>query len=68
MDETPEGLTGVSRLVDDISVTVKSREEYDTRRQAMLEEANTKRLKFVEDKLTVGARNVQYFEQTHPLC
>ena len=68
MDETPEGLTGVSRLVDDISVTVTTREEYDTRLQAMLEEANTKRLKFNEDKLTVGARNVQYFKQTHPLC
>ena len=61
MDETFEGLPGITHLVDDIIVTGRTQEEHDTNLRAMLERAAAKNLKLNPDKLTVGAQEVEYF-------
>ena len=61
MDETFEGLLGVTPLVDDIIIIGRTREEHDTNLRATLERAATRNLKLNLDKLTVGAQEVEYF-------
>ena len=61
MDETFEGLPGVTPLVDDIIVTGRTWEEHDTILRATLDRAAAKNLKLNPDKLTVGAHEVEYF-------
>ena len=61
MDETFEGLPGVTPLFDDIIVTGRTREGHDTNLRARLERAAAKNLKLNPDKVTVGAQEVEYF-------
>ena len=58
MDETFEGLPGITPLVDNIIVTGRTQEEHDTNLRATLERAAAKNLKLNPDKLTVGAQEV----------
>ena len=58
MDETFEGLPGVTPLVDDIIVIGRTREEHNTNLRATLERAAAENLKLNPDKLTVGAQEV----------
>ena len=55
MDETFEGIPGVTSLVDDVIVFGKTQEDHDANLQATLERATIKKLKLNPEKLTVGA-------------
>ena len=61
MDETFEGIPGVTSLVDDVIVFGKTQEDHDANLQATLERATIKNLKLNPEKLTVGAQEVEYF-------
>ena len=61
MDETFEGLPGITHLVDDIIVTGRTQEEHDTNLRSTLERAAATNLELNPDKLTVGAQEVEYF-------
>lgn len=61
MDETFEGISGVTPLVDDIIVYGKTLEEHDANLKATLERATQKKLKLNPDKLNVGTQQVEYF-------
>ena len=61
MDETFEGIPGVTSLVDDVIVFGKTQEDHDANIQAARERATIKNLKLNPEKLTVGVQEVEYF-------
>ena len=61
MDETFEGIPGVTCLADDVIVLGTTQEDHDANLQATLERAAIKNLKLNPEKLTVGAQEVEYF-------
>ena len=61
IDETFEGLSGVTALVDDILVYGGTRAEHDENLRAVLTRARTAGIKLNADKLFVGLTEVPYF-------
>jgi len=61
MDETFEGIEGVTPLIDDVIVHGRTREEHDANLRKALQRAEQKNLKLNPEKLTVGAQQVEYF-------
>lgn len=61
IDETFEGLTGVTSIVDDILVWGKTRSEHDSNLKRVLDEAREAGLRFNPDKCKVGLTEVKFY-------
>ncbi len=61
VDETYEGLQGVTAIVDDILIYGKTKEEHDTNLRAMLQRSRERGVKLNPDKSTICATEVSYF-------
>ena len=61
VDETYEGLQGVTAIVDDILVYGKSKEEHDSNLRAMLQRSRERGVKLIPEKSTICAAEVSYF-------
>ena len=61
VNETFEGLNGVSAIVDDILIHGKTRREHDERLHAVLERARAKGIRFNPDKCRIGVKEVPFF-------
>lgn len=61
VDETYEGLQGVTAIVDDILIYGKTKEEHDTNLRAMLQRSRERGVKLNPEKSTICATEVSYF-------
>ena len=61
IDETFEGMTGVTAIVDDILVFGKTRAEHDQNLRKVLARAHERGIKLNADKLKIGVTEVRYF-------
>lgn len=61
VDETYEGLEGVTAIVDDVLIYGKSKEEHDRNLRAMLQRSREQGVKLNPDKSTICATEVSYF-------
>lgn len=61
VDETYEGLEGVTAIVDDVLIYGKSKEEHDKNLRAMLQRSRERGVKLNPDKSIICATEVSYF-------
>ena len=61
IDETFEGMTGVTAIVDDILVFGKTRAEHDQNLRKVLTRAHERGIKLNADKVKIGVIEVRYF-------
>ena len=61
VNETFEGLTGVSVIVDDILIHGRSRQEHDERLRDVLERAKAQGVRFNPNKCKIGVTEVPFF-------
>ena len=61
IDETFEGMAGVTAIVDDILVFGKTRAEHDQNLRKVLTRAHERGIKLNADKLKIGVTEVRYF-------
>ena len=61
IDETFEGMTGVTAIVDDILVFGKTRAEHDQNLRKVLTRAHERGIKLNADKVKIGVTEVRYF-------
>ena len=61
IDETFEGMAGVTAIVDDILVFGKTRAEHDQNLRKVLTRAHERGFKLNADKLKIGVTEVRYF-------
>ena len=64
VDETYEGLDGVTAIVDDILVFGQTRAEHDQRLKAMLDRTRERGVRLNPDKCRIGLTEVSYFGHT----
>ena len=64
VDETYEGLDGVTAIVDDVLVFGQIRAEHDQRLKAMLDRTRERGVRLNPDKCRIGLTEVSYFEHT----
>jgi hypothetical protein len=61
IDETFEGLQGVTSIIDDLLVFGSTRAEHDRNLKKVLDRAKAADLRFNPDKLKIGLTEVKYF-------
>lgn len=61
IDESFEGISGVTAIVDDILVFGRTRDEHDENLRPVLKRARERGIKLNPDKCTIGVTEVPYF-------